>query len=73
MAKEQVSVKLDAEQLAYLEREARREDRTVSALLRHLVAQAARAAAVVSGGHDDAHRSPGIPAVARERAGQAPT
>ena len=45
MAKEQVSVKLDAEQLAYLEREARREDRTVSALLRHLVAQAARAAA----------------------------
>ena len=42
MAKEQVSVKLDAEQLEFLEREARREDRTVSSLQRHLVADAAR-------------------------------
>ena len=42
MAKEQVSVKLDAEQLEFLEREARREDRTVSSLLHHIVADAPR-------------------------------
>jgi hypothetical protein len=45
MAKEQVSVKLDAEQLVFLEREARREHRTISALVRHLVASAAARAA----------------------------
>jgi hypothetical protein len=43
MAKQQLSVKLDAEQREFLEREAAREDRTVSALLRHLVADWARA------------------------------
>ena len=41
MAKEQLSVKLDPEQLVFLEREARREHRTISALVRHLVASAA--------------------------------
>jgi hypothetical protein len=44
MAKEQLSVKLDAEQLTFLEREARREHRTISALVRHLVAVAAQQA-----------------------------
>ena len=44
MAKEQLSVKLDAEQLEFLEREARRDHRTKSSLVRHLVAAAAQAA-----------------------------
>ncbi len=44
MAKEQLSVKLDPEQRAFLERMAARDDRTVSALVRHLVSVAARQA-----------------------------
>jgi hypothetical protein len=41
MAKEQLSVKLDRAEREFLEREARREHRTISALVRHLVASAA--------------------------------
>jgi hypothetical protein len=44
MAKQQLSVKFDPEQLTFLERMAAREDRTISAMLRHLVAVAARQA-----------------------------
>jgi hypothetical protein len=44
MAKEQLSVMLDAEQLECLEREARRDHRTKSSHVRHLVAAAAQAA-----------------------------
>jgi hypothetical protein len=43
VAKEQLSVKVEPDQREFLERMAAREDRTVSALLRHIVADWARA------------------------------
>jgi len=40
--REQVSVPLDPELRAFVEREAAREDRSIAGQIRHLVAQAAR-------------------------------
>jgi hypothetical protein len=45
MAKQQISVKLDPDQLEFLERMAARQDRGVSGLVRHFVAEAVRQAA----------------------------
>jgi hypothetical protein len=44
--REQISVPLDRELREFVERCAEREDRSVAAMIRHLIAEAARAAEV---------------------------